>query len=76
MSACCWLEGEAEGYAEDVLGNSSSINTDIGGGWWSYGVGAQFKVANAGFAYTEIERSAGGEVTEDLRWNVGFRYVW
>lgn len=67
--------GEAEGTATSGS-NVARIDTDLGGGWWTYGVGAQFAVGKSAFAYGELERTTGGEVRNPWAFNVGFRYVW
>ena len=49
---------------------------DLGGAWVEYAVGANFNLTDNAYTYVDLERTSGGEVTENWRWNVGFRYVW
>lgn len=65
--------GDADGTASQG-GLSEALNEDLGGGWVSYGIGAQFKLGDNAFAYGELERTSGGEIDNPYLFNVGFRW--
>ena len=52
-----------------------SLDEDLGGGWVTYGVGAQFRLGKSTFAYGDLERSTGGDVDNPWAFNVGFRHL-
>ena len=57
------------------LGNvARDISADIGGTWFSYGVGAQFNTSKNLNFYGTLERSNGSEYDEDYRYSVGMSY--
>ncbi len=72
-------------YSYDFLGDADGtasqgdyrepLNQDLGGGWVTYGVGAQFKLGDSAFAYGELERTSGGEIDNPYLFNVGVRMV-
>ena len=51
------------------------MNTDLDGGWFTYGIGAQFMIGDSAYAYGELERTTGGEVENPYRFNVGCRWM-
>lgn len=51
------------------------IKDDIGGAYVEYGVGANFNLTDTTYTYVDLERTSGGEVDEDYRWNIGVRHV-
>lgn len=53
---------------------SNSIEDDLGGTWYEYGVGGNFNFTDNCYGYVDLERQSGGEVVEDWRWNLGVRY--
>ncbi len=65
--------GDADGTASQG-GLREALNEDLGGGWVSYGIGAQFKLGDNAFAYGELERTSGGEIDNPYLFNVGFRW--
>ena len=65
--------GDADGTASQG-GLHEALNEDLGGGWVSYGIGAQFKLGDNAFAYGELERTSGGEIDNPYLFNVGFRW--
>lgn len=65
--------GDADGTASQG-GLREALNEDLGGGWVSYGIGAQFKLGDNAFAYGELERTSGGEIDNQYLFNVGFRW--
>ncbi len=68
------FQGEMESTAR--LDNSvNSVRHDIGGTWYEWGIGANFNVMPNACFYVDLERTNGGEVVEDWRYNIGARYV-
>lgn len=65
--------GDADGTASQG-GLHEALNEDLGGGWVSYGIGAQFKLGDNAFAYGELERTSGGEIDNPYLFNVGLRW--
>lgn len=63
----------------DVVANkgqaTNSIHDDLGDTWVEFGVGANFNWSDNTYTYVDLERSNGGEVKENWRWNVGLRHV-
>lgn len=72
------FKGESEAVASLVTDASvrSGIKDDLGGTWCEFGVGANFNVTDNAYAYVDLEKTAGGEVKENWRWNAGVRLVW
>lgn len=69
------FEGESSAvFSKDGL--SERLSEDLGGGWVEYAVGANFRLTPATAVYADLERTSGGEVKENWRWNVGLRTVW
>ena len=68
------FEGELDTLAS--TGNArKAVHDDIGGTWVEYGVGANFNFTPSTYGYVDFERTSGGEVSEDWRWNAGIKYV-
>ena len=65
--------GEAKATATQDA-QSVSLREDLGGGWVSYGIGAQFRISDNTFAYGELERNTGGDVDEPYLFNCGVRW--
>ena len=55
-------------------GASSSFDTDLGGGWWEFGVGANLNLGHNTQFYMDVETTAGGDVHTPWQWNAGIRY--
>lgn len=54
-----------------------SLTGDYGDTWFEYGLGAAFKLGkpnSANFLYFDVERSEGGDLDMEWRWNAGFRF--
>lgn len=69
--------GDADGTASKMLSSGLekvSLDEDLGGGWVTYGIGAQFRLGKNAFAYGELERTTGGEIEHPYFFNVGVRY--
>ena len=54
---------------------SQNIHEDLGDTWVEFGVGANFNWTENTYTYIDLERSNGGEIKENWRWNVGVRHV-
>lgn len=72
------FKGESEFSASlvDDASVRSTMKDDIGGTYYEIGVGANFNWTDNAYSYVDIEKQNGGDVKENWRWNVGFRYVW
>ena len=71
-------KGESE-FTASLLSDSSvksTLKDDIGGTYYEYGVGANFNWTKNAYSYVDLEKQDGGDVKENWRWNVGFRYIW
>ncbi len=53
----------------------SRMTTNLGGTWAEYGIGANINWTKNCYTYFELERTAGGDLEENYRWNIGTRYV-
>ena len=53
----------------------NTIEEDLGGAWIEMGVGANFNWSEDTYTYVDLERTNGGDVKENYRWNVGIRHV-
>lgn len=67
--------GDADGEASEGTLHQD-LNADLGGTWFTYGVGFQFRPTEKTAFYGELERSTGGEVKDHYTFNVGARYAW
>lgn len=48
--------------------------TDLGGGWWEFGVGTNLDLGHDTHFYLDVETTAGGDVDTPWQWNAGVRY--
>lgn len=66
-----WL-GDADGMAskEDLR---QALSEDLGGGWVTYGIGAQFMMGDNAYVYGELERTAGGDIDNPYLFSAGVR---
>lgn len=53
----------------------NSVKDDIGGTWYEIGLGANFNMSPTSYIYVDLERTNGGAVVENWRYNLGFRKV-
>lgn len=67
--------GEMDATATNGIA-TSPIHEDLGGTWLAYSVGANFQLGKQAYTYIDLQRTAGGEVQDNWRWNLGLRYVW
>ena len=65
--------GDADSTAS--LGNVvKKQDVNVGGTWFSYGIGTQFDMTDKLSVYGSLERADGSDYTENYRYNVGLRY--
>lgn len=55
-------------------GAATSFKTDLGGGWWEFGVGTNLNLGHDTHFYMDVETTAGGDVDTPWQWNAGVRY--
>ena len=67
------FQGEVNGTATKEVARNT-IEEDLGGAWLEMGVGANFNWTKNTYTYIDFERTNGGEVKENYRWNVGVRH--
>ena len=68
------FDGELDANAQSGKA-FNTINEDLGGKWWEMGLGANISLSENAYTYIDFERTSGGEVKENYRWNVGVRYT-
>ena len=67
------FEGAMSAVASKA-GQSTKFEEDLGGAWLEMGVGANFNWTKNTYTYVDFERTNGGDVKENYRWNVGVRH--
>ena len=55
-------------------GAATPFKTDLGGGWWEFGVGTNLDLGHDTHFYLDVETTAGGDVDTPWQWNAGVRY--
>ena len=68
-----WL-GDADGVASKD-GIRKNLSEDLGGGWVTYGIGAQFMMGESAYFYGELERTSGGDIDNPYLFSAGVRMV-
>ena len=66
--------GEVDGTA----GNGKAVQdmyVDLGGTWFTYGVGTQFNITDNLSVWGNVDRTSGGDVSTHYMMNAGLRYV-
>ena len=53
---------------------ATTFKTDLGGGWWEFGVGTNLDLGHDTHFYLDVETTAGGDVDTPWQWNAGVRY--
>ena len=66
-----WL-GDADGVATKG-DDRASLSEDLGGGWVTYGIGAQFMMGDSAYFYGELERTSGGDIDNPYLFSAGVR---
>lgn len=52
-----------------------TMSEDLGGTWLEMGLGANFNWTDRTYTYIDLERTNGGHVKENYRWNIGVRHT-
>ena len=68
------FDGETTSLVTNEKGVGTPTPEDFGGGWWEVGVGANINLSKATYIYADIEKTFGGEVDTNWKWNLGVRY--
>lgn len=68
-----WL-GDADGVASKN-GISENLSEDLGGGWVTYGIGAQIMMGKSAYFYGELERTSGGDIDNPYLFSAGVRWT-
>ena len=50
-------------------GAATTFKTDLGGGWWEFGVGTNLDLGHDTHFYLDVETTAGGDVDTPWQWN-------
>lgn len=66
-----WM-GDADGTASKD-GLRQALSQDLGGGWVTYGVGAQIMLGDSAYFYGELERTSGGDIDNPYQFSAGVR---
>lgn len=67
--------GDADYTAYTDTSAVRSFSNDLGGTWYTYGVGAQFAAGENLNFYGTLQKSSGNDFAQDYRYSVGMRYV-
>ena len=62
-------------FTSMITGTSVNLSDNFGDTWVEYGVGGSFAFTDRANGYAEFERTSGGSLDENWRFNVGFRYT-
>ena len=68
------FDGETGVTFTNAEGRERSFDQDLGGGWCEIGVGTNINLSDATHLYFDIEKTYGGDITTDWKWNAGIRY--
>ena len=69
------LMGETEFTARNTA-TSKVFKTKYGDQWVEYALGINYKMSRKSYFYADVERTSGGDVKENYRWNAGVRFMW
>ena len=75
MRASVLHDFEGESSARLSRETAQTVSTDLGGTWYEMGVGANFNVTDNTYTYVDLEKTSGGEVDQNWRWNIGVRHT-
>ncbi|WP_418866126.1 autotransporter outer membrane beta-barrel domain-containing protein [Sutterella wadsworthensis] len=67
--------GDTDATASKAGAQDQKLKEDLGGTWFSYGIGAQFSTTNNLSFYGSLTRANGSDYQEDYHYSVGARYV-
>ena len=65
-----WAQMTSETVGSD---RAPVYKTDLGGGWWEFGVGTNLNLGHDTHFYLDVETTAGGDVDTPWQWNAGVR---
>ncbi len=69
--------GDADATATPAAGGPSrNIEADLGGTWYSYGIGLQLQLGDSTSLYGSLDRANGNDYQEDYRYSIGLRHIW
>ena len=68
-----WL-GDADGTASQGA-LRQELSEDLGGGWVTYGIGAQIMMGKSAYFYGELERTSGGDIDNPYLFSAGVRWT-
>ena len=68
------FDGKTGVIFTNAQGRERSFDQDLGGGWCEVGVGTNINLSDATHLYFDIEKTYGGDITTDWKWNAGIRY--
>ena len=68
------FDGETGVTLTNAEGRERSFDQDLGGGWCEVGIGTNMNLSDATHLYFDIEKTYGGDITTDWKWNAGIRY--
>ena len=63
------------GYTATSDSTSMTFTDDLGGTYYEFGLGGNYKFSSNCYTYVDLERQTHGPVAEKWRWNIGMRYV-
>ena len=67
------FDGDTSSSFEDG-GKKRTIKEDLGGGWWEVGFGTNLNLSENAHVYLDMEKTFGGDIRTDWRWNLGMRW--
>lgn len=68
------FDGETGVTFTNAEGRTRSFDEDLGGGWYEVGVGTNINISESTHLYFDFEKTFGGEIITDWKWNAGVRY--
>lgn len=69
------LKGETEFTARNAA-TSKVFKTKYDDQWVEYALGINYRLSRKSYFYADVERTTGGDVKENYRWNAGVRFMW
>ena len=68
------FDGETNVSFTNAKGRTRSFEQDLGGGWCEVGLGTNINLSDVTHLYFDIEKTFGGDVATDWKWNAGMRW--
>lgn len=68
------FDGETSVTFTNAKGRERSFEQDLGGGWCEVGLGTNINLSDATHLYFDVEKTFGGDVVTDWKWNAGMRW--